>query len=172
MYGTDEQRSKALQREIDGLRAAAAAFPHLKKTLRAFDGKVFNCRLEKALREDGNHWIVHLRKGPHQDSWMEIQFNSSTAYCNVWHYCVWVNLSNVKNWDGKRIPAEALIDYAEKQRAEYLKQAADLETARENVSVYRQQLEYLKRQIETITAGIPSHVQSIYDLAYHVRTSY
>ena len=53
MYGyyEDESRRAGCEKTAAAHREAAALFPAIRKTFESFDGKVFNCRLEKALQE-------------------------------------------------------------------------------------------------------------------------
>ena len=173
-YGNEEQKQAALQHEIDSRREAAAAFPHLRKVLESFDGKVFNCRLEKALREDGNLWIVELKHGGYCGDLLQIRFCHRRGEMPLydWHYLLSANLGSAtdKNpkWDGKRLPAALLIDAAAEQRAYLLKEAAAIEEARERVPQLTQQMEYLKAQFRALADSIPYTVARICNLNYRI----
>ena len=48
---TRESQDKQAQMEVEARREAAAAFPFIRPVLQRFNGKVYNCRFEKALKE-------------------------------------------------------------------------------------------------------------------------
>ena len=49
-YANLKDRERDIKNEILSRREAAAAFPFVRKTIRDFDGKVYNIRFEKALQ--------------------------------------------------------------------------------------------------------------------------
>ena len=50
-----EDKKKRIASEIKKLKNAASFYPVIKPIIQSFDGKVFNCRLEKALQEAVNN---------------------------------------------------------------------------------------------------------------------
>ena len=172
--GNEEHQNAAIWREINSRRQAAEAFPHLRKTLESFDGKVFNCRLEKALREDGNYWIVELKRSDYCGDRLEIRFcrRTTNTTSTDWQYMLGVNLGKATDkapkWDGKRLPAALLIESAAEQRAHLLKEAAAMEEARERVPELTQQIEYMKNQFRALVDSVPYTVARIYNLDYHI----
>lgn len=173
-YGDKEKQDAAIMNRAESYRAAAAVFPHLRKVLESFDGKVFNCRLEKALREDGNYWTVELKRNDNYGDMFVISFCRAGVYSsNNFKSVVYCNLGsradNKTPWDGKRIPAAVLIESARKTRETFLKSAADLEAMTERAPELEKQLKYFSSQIENIVKGIPCEARDVYDLGYYVQ---
>jgi len=174
--GDKEAKDKEIMKRIKARREAAAVFPYLRKTIEAFDGKVFNCRFEKALREDGNYWSVELKRNEHYGDFLSISFcKSGECSSREWKTVCGINLGRPGGkgvvWDGKRIPAAVLIEESRKTRESLLHEAAVLEEMIEIAPVLEKQLEYFKAQIDRIVGQIPYEARSVYNLGYYVRTN-
>lgn len=159
-YGSREDQDKKTRSKIDAIRQAAGLYPIIRDIVAAFDGKVYNCRLEKALKEVDRHIYVEKR------------FNCLSIGCYVTNYNECFTLASIRLADlpeGKRIPATLIIEDARKRRAGLLRRAADLSVAMENVDYYKGQLEHYAAQIKKIVDMIPCEVRDTYNLDYRVR---
>jgi len=163
MYQKERFDNEA-KRRIEDYREAAALFPAVKKVLQAFDGKCLNCRLEKALREaTGKHITVNKRF-----KWVEIDFYPGRAGS---YSRTLAQIGIDKFVDGKRIPAELIIESLHKKRVEHLQAAAALERDMDNIELYEQQFEYYKNQIDKLRESLNTETRYIYHLSYYVQNS-
>jgi hypothetical protein len=170
-YGGKEEQDKAIMNEVEIRRRAAAVFPHLRNVLESFDGKVFNCRLQNKLREDGNYWIVELKRNERYGDYLNITFSPKNfSGRTTWFSVLGVNMKDCEGWDGKRIPAAALIQNARENREKLLKEAAAIESMIERAPELEKQIKYFKKQIEALVDSIPYTAQLIYNLGYRVRS--
>ena len=175
-YENKEAQDKEMRKQIQARRDAASVFPYLRKTIEAFDGKVFNCRLEKSLKEDGNYWTVELRRNIRYGDLLNISFCKSGEHSTrSWKTVCSVNLGtpgekNAK-WDGKRIPAAVLVEESRKARETLLQEAANLEEMIEKAPELEKQLKYFISQIDKIVKQIPYEARSVYNLGYYVHHS-
>jgi len=159
MYYSREDQNKAAQTMAESFRTTAAQLPRLKKVLKSFDGKVFNCRLEAALNEPKNPVYIFCRK---RYKYLEIY----TYVGNHQRTLATCLLDEMP--DGKRIPADLLIKSAEDRRADFLKTAAEIERAAEQMDTIKEQIEQVKRLLEGITKPLPYEVIDIYNLNYRL----
>jgi len=161
-YGTSEQREKAVQERAEAYRAAADLFPIVRKTAEEFDGKMFNCRFEKALQEKYRRIFVTRRY-----EYIEITAYPGTKG-NTLITLVHLNQSDLI--DGKRVPGKLIIERAREKREELLKAAAKMEHDAADAEEKRRQLDYLKNQIDSIRDSICYEIQDLYGLCYRVHT--
>ena len=120
-YGHREEAHKEARKRAADYRAAATLIPAVIKVLRTFDNKVYNCRLEKALKEATEN-RVYCHKG---DYTMEIYTYPEGNYS---HH---ITLASVKAEDlpeGKRIPADKLIESTHHYREKILSDAYEIES--------------------------------------------
>lgn len=160
LYGYDKERGdQAILKEIEARRKAAALFPIIREVVTRFDGKVFNCRLENALREYGRIWC---RK---RMDWLEI-----TADCGEnYRYCYMLAQIRIDAMpDGKRIPADLIIESARQKRAEHLKRAAEAEESMKEIETHQKHMEYLLNQFEKLRDSIPYNVREAYGLDFRI----
>ena len=163
MYGfyDDETRRAGCLKTAAAHREAAALFPAIRKTFEAFDGKVLNCRLEKALQESTGR-RVYVKKSDYS---VEVY-----TYVSDYHGYSWYSLAHIKSEemkDGKRIPAAALINSARNYREQHLKDAAKLEDAPDTVPETIQHIKYFVEQANKLIADLPYSVRDI----YHIQTA-
>ena len=101
-YGSIEDANKAAQTRANAYRNAAGYINTVAQIIRQFDGKVYNCRLDKALKEategrvfcNRNQYLFEIYTYPES------------------HYSFHIGLANIKAEDlteGKRIPADKII---------------------------------------------------------------
>lgn len=153
-YGETEQQ--AAERFITERRQAADLFPFLCSVFRAFDGKVFNKRLETALHADGRR-IYAQKRNNNIDIWY---YSASGEY---------MTLLYVPIPEDKRIRATDFITAASNKRAEYLREADHMAQILPTIETRRQQIEIIKHQLEGVLSGLSYTEQDIFNLHAHIR---
>lgn len=161
MYGTRQERDKKAMEQAAFLRDCAGLFPALRRVFYEFDGKVFNCKLEKALRE-ATGWHLTAAK---RFKWLEVSIYKDGCQRTL----AQIELANLV--DEKRIPAALLIESAREKREKMLTEAADIEKSMQQVDLVKQQIDYLTKQINAVMNTLPYSVRDIYNLHYCVRNS-
>lgn len=147
---------KKIQDKILAEREAAALFPAVRSVLEAFDGKVLNCRLEKALCEKSGARIYMNKRY----KWLEM-YVYTERYTEPIYIC---QIELDKLTDGKRIPGALMIEAARNSREKLLKNAADLESSLDHVQEWKEQLAYLKNQMKAICGNIPYEIRDTFGL--------
>lgn len=161
MYGfyDEEARRAGCQKTAAAHREAAGLFPAIRRVFEQFDGKVFNCRLEKALQEATGR-RVYVKKDDYK---IEIY-----TYMDDYRGSSWYTLAFLKNdalADGKRIPAAAFIDSARNYRENHLKEAAKLDDAGEAAPEIKKQVDYFIEQANRLVNSLPYPVQEMYHVS-------
>lgn len=159
-YGRKEDREKEIAKKIRACREMSTLFPIIRDVAEAFDGKVFNCRFEKALQEIRPRMYAQKRY-----QWLEITAFPNEPGCGEYTLAQ-IKLSDMP--DGKRIPADLIIDAARRKRESLLQQAAQMERDASEAEEKRRQLEYFKSQLEKVRDSICYEVRDIYNLDYRV----
>ena len=153
IYGKEEKK-KAIEKQVQEMRTNAAFYPVIAKVLRDFDGKVFNCRLEKALKDATNNNVyVHKRM-----DWIEIYSFNRGALTTL------AQIRKDTMPDGKRICADDFIKDAQERRAALLKKAADIEQTAANMDMIAAQLDGLKKTYNAIVETIPYELRDMYGI--------
>ena len=161
-YQTEEDRKKDLDSRIESYRQAAAMVPTVIKVLRAFDKKVYNCRLDKALREATDNKIgVYNQYG-----FISIYATYTTNYNHI-------NLATFRLEDliNKRIDAEKLIEQVKAARESLLNKAYTIETTAQQADNIREYIKQSIEKLESICKGLPDDIREIYNIPYCIRTS-
>lgn len=158
-----ETANKKAQQRIDNLRSAADMATKITKVIEQFDGKVYNCRFDKALKEAvGNRIRTEKRY-----TLLAIYTWPDTSYDSI--TIATLDISDMQ--DGKRINAEKLIESTRKYREDLLRKAYEIETgmtfAPQIQDYIRQSIDKLNKYLDTI----PSDIRDIYGLPWSVRTN-
>lgn len=154
IYGKENQ-IKAIQKYAEIKRAAAALYPVITKVFRDFDGKVYNCRLEKALQAAAPENRIYCNK---RLSWIE---------CYLWIDGEQITLSQIRIEqlkDNKRIDAAAFIESAQNKRADFLRDAAELDRVALEYDSIKEQIQSLKKALNAIYDGMPYRARDIMNL--------
>ena len=159
MWNRYEDPDAEIRERANTYRDAAALFPAIRRTLEAFDGKMFNCRLEKALREATSNRVFAGKRY----MWLEIYIYENGNQITL----AQIKLEELT--DGKRIHAALLIESAREHRESLLQRAADLETAIDRAPAVRQQLQQLEALIIKLRESIPYEARDVYRLDYRVQ---
>ena len=158
---SEEAKAEAIKKTIAEYRAAAGLFPVIRKVLEQFDGKVFNCRLEKAL-QDATGRRLYVKKDSYR---LEIYYYGDTYSSGS----SWISLAMIpvdSLADGKRIPAALLIDSARKQREKHLKDAAALEESAGKIHEVKNQIKYFIEQANKLSGVLPYELRDVYGIKY------
>lgn len=159
-YHSEEEKAEAIKKTVDEYRAAAGFFPAIRRAIEKFDGKVLNCRLEKAMQEEtGKRIYVSKDK-----SSVDIHYYGSTYSGNT--YITLARIDAEKLTDGKRIPAAVLIQAAREKREEHLKEAAKLEEVAERVEQIKYQIEYFRGQASKLAGALPYEIRDVYNIQH------
>lgn len=161
-YGNIEEANKEAHRRAEDYRKATEYIPTITKILKDFDNKVYNCRLEKALQEATNN-RVYCHKSDYS---LEIYTYPEKGYSFR------VNLAYIKIEDlkeGKRIPADKLIESTHHYRETLLKNAYEIETGMEQMAQAKAYIEQTKNKLESFCRSFNSDLRDIYGLPYCVR---
>ena len=143
-----------IKNRIDQYRKAANFAPAIIKVLQAFNGKCFNCKLEKALQDEtGEH--ITARKHWHNIviEYYERGDTFTLASCKIEELI-----------DGKRIDGDLLIKSATERRESHLKKAYELENAFNNMDDIMIKLNQLKQAFSGLMKDIPYEAQDVYRL--------
>lgn len=148
-YGKEEQK-KAIKARAELLRTVAGYYCDVVKVYKQFDGKVYNCKLEKALREATDNNVI---------------VNNRANSIEVYHYergeifyVTWIKKEDLK--DGKRIDAEFWIKSARERREQNLSEAYELEKAADDLDNIISQLKQIKSTYNAIADSLPYYVRS------------
>ena len=152
LYNRELQDGYIKQR-IEEYRKAANMAPVLIKVLEAYDNKIFNCKLEKAINEAIPDHYITARKEYH---------NINIGFYNHGNHCTLASIPIDKLIDGKRIPANIFIESARTRQADHLKRAAEMENAFNNIDSIIDQLKQLNKAIAAVLAPVPYEVQDVY----------
>lgn len=161
-YRSTEERQKDLNNRIESYRQAAAQVPQIIKTLKQFDGKVYNCRLDKALREATNGKVgVYNQYG----------FISIYAcYTTNYHHINFATF-RLEDLENKRINAEKLIEQVKAARENLLDKAYKVETYSEQADNIREYVKQSIEKLESICKSLPDDIREIYNIPYTIRTN-
>lgn len=161
-YRSTEEQQKDLENRIESYRAAAAMVPTVIKVLKTFDNKVYNCRLDKAIREATDNKIgVYNQYG-----FISIYATYTTNYNHI-------NLATfrIEDLKNKRIDAEKLIEQAKTAREQLLKKAYEIETISGQADNIREYIKQSIDKLESICRGLPDDIREIYNIPYSIRTN-
>ena len=158
-YNTEESRREGCLKTAAAHREAAALFPAIRKVFEQFDGKVLNCRLEKALQE-ATERRIYVRKDEYS---VEVYIYINDYRGNTWYTLAHVTASKLK--DGKRIPAADLIKSARERREDNLRTAAELEAAPGKVPEIIERVQYFVSMANQMLKGLPYEVCDMYNIS-------
>ena len=163
-YFTNEAKETAAKRLAEDHREAARLFAEIRPVIESFDGKVFNCRFEKAL-QDHTGRRVFCRK--ENEKWIIIYYYSN----NFNQYMTIAGLKTEDLTEGKRINAARFLESGRERYTEHLQKAASLEEAITTAPEIKKQIAELIKMINTLSAKIDSYeARDIFELNYRIIT--
>lgn len=153
----NESRRKEIADHIAKLRDIAALYPVIVPVITKFDNKIYNVRFKNALTEASSSTKYHVFTEK-RFNYMEIYvYDSGSQYT-----LAQVTIADMP--DGKRIPAEKLIDSARNKREELLRRAYELE----NIDI-KQVLDHLnqaKALYNSIYEWLPYKFIDVYHITH------
>lgn len=161
-YGDIEGANKEAQRRADNYRTATAYIPTISKIIKDFDNKVYNCRLEKALKEATENRVFCDKNG----YTLEIYTYPKNGYS----YRVTLAKIPIKDLkDGKRIPADKILKSFQEHRETLLKKAYEIETQIDQMQYVKAYIEQTKEKLEKYCRSFNTDIRDIYGIPYCVR---
>ena len=155
---TERENEEALKR-VKKYRDVAALVPVIAKIIRDFDNKVFNCRFSNSLNEATNREIYANKN----EYWLEIYAINRGYHLTLAH------VSSKELKDGKRIPAEKLLESLRQHRESLLQKAYSLENTIEQVPQIKAYIREVKDKMDAFLKNLPDDIRSIYHIPYCVR---
>lgn len=161
-YRSTEEQQKDLESRIESYRSAAALAPIVIKVIKTFDNKVYNCRLDKAIREATDNKIgVYNQYG-----FISIYATYTTNYHHI-------NLATfrLEELENKRIDADKIIGQVKAARENLLKKAYQIETTAQQADNIREYIRQSIEKLESLCRDLPDDIREIYNIPYSIRTS-
>lgn len=162
MYQEDKDIfSIPVNNRIKELREIAGIIPALCKVFREFDGKVYNVRFDRAINDVSDRRII-VDKG---DYLVELYTYMKSSPGNITGIAAFKR-EDMK--DGKRIPADKVIESARSHREKYLQEAYYLESNKEQLYQAR---EYIRQAVDNLNKymdGIPYVARELYKIPHYV----
>lgn len=141
---TREDAENATRERIKDLRTYAGMIPTIKKVFQDFNGKIYNCRVEKAIQAATGEYIKGEKRGEGISFYTYNRGNCFTL----------ARMTYKDMTDGKRINAAQVCESLNENRARLLEEAANLERQLETIGETLKQLEQLKKTWEKIAGGL------------------
>lgn len=163
-YGNIEEANEAARKRAEQYREATTLIPTINKVLKDFNNKVYNCRLEKALKEATNNRVYCNRS----------EYSLQIYTYPEGNYSHHITLASVKTEDlpeGKRIPADKLIESTHSYREKYLSLAYDIESKIDQMAEVTAYIEQTKNKLETFCRSFNTDLRDIYNIPYCIRTN-
>lgn len=165
-----EDAIKQTLKDIEIMEAVNAVLPQIKRVIEKWDGKVLNKRIEadlKALNLPG-----HIYFATHDENRLYIHY--SPANTNHWFTILHTMRPNNKYFDpeksfinaDKRINKSKAFEQIEAGRVERLQRITAYKQFLETYEEKLNMLEMLKKQMNTITEGIPTTLIDYFGLKH------
>ena len=147
---------------IKEYREAAALTRQIIPVIQKYNNKCFNKRLQESLQAETKSRVYCGKRY----SFFEIYIYHGHSNQQITLCYIPVEKAFT---DGKRINAAAIVESINKKYSDLLSEAYELENKLPLIDQYKKELEYLKQQIDNITATIPNQIQDACRLYYRVR---
>lgn len=165
---TTEERQTALRKKAAWFRQAANMATRLKPVIQSFDGIIYNCRFDDAIKQlsddDYTLWVDH-RNGFFAIDYMTRHCYRSETYLMQGYDYIASNKTDhtgsgyKSQWkffsDNKRIDAAKMIQSLNDFRADLLHQAYELEKTAEELPETLAHIAMLRDSLEKISRSIP-----------------
>lgn len=162
-YGNYEEADKEARGRAADYRTAAGYIPAITKVIKDFDGKVYNCRLEKALRAATDNKV----------SCEKTQYSLTIYTYPTKNYSYRIRLADIKAEDlpeGKRIPAAKILESFTAHRESLLKLAYDIESNIDQMQQVKAYIQETKNKLEAYCRSFNTDLRDIYNIPYCIRT--
>lgn len=171
MRDYEEETRETIKVEIERLRATAGQIANVKKIVREFDGKMYNCRFDEAIKElndEDNYFYCFNQYG-----WFYIKYQYKHTYSKTTDLLVGYSTKDRKEryetedkykifTENKRIIADKMIEGLNRKYASLLQEAAELEKALENIEVTIAQINQIKELYCNLVSSVPSLIIDTY----------
>lgn len=161
IYGSNDDRKKYIQAKIDAKRGLIKYFPVIKNVVQDFDGKVYNCKLDRAIRE-----ATVNDQQPRGGCYCHIAYNDWIEICayigSESFDFLYFKKSDLK--DGKRIDAAVWLDNINSHYAKLMQDITRLERDLEVIDDTLSKVEILKKQIETLVEPLTWTTRDAYNI--------
>lgn len=156
-YGSREDRDRAARNIIADKREMAALFAAIRPIIQDFDGRVYNCRFDRALKEIITEKHIYSSK-----KYNHLYIEAHGSNSNRWYTLASIRLDELT--DGKRIPADLFIQSAREYREKWLKEAASLERNIDSIDTIQQQIKIISAQLNALLQPLDYTTRDIYGL--------
>ena len=142
----DSKRQKILE-YAEMYRQAAVIIPKVKEVVRLFDGKLYNCKFDRAieaLSDDTNAFYIHTSYGNFTVYWYSKKFSVSESISILHGRKAEKGKDNTFFDSTKRILADSIINDLNNTYAKLMKDATEFERVADNVESLIAQVKILK----------------------------
>lgn len=167
-FNNDEERRQFILNQAAWIRTAAGSIKALKPVLMAYDGKVYNKRLDEAIRALSDDKITYTSRISYERYYIGVYPDSSYSQEKTL-----LNSHAAKSGtdaeiftDKKRIKAGTAISLLNDKYAALMREAYELEQAAANLNNTLYQIRTLKKQLNYIYETIPYELHEVYDIKY------
>jgi uncharacterized protein YukE len=170
--GSFEQKKENIKKQIEALRTASKQIGKIKKVVQEFDGKIYNCRFDKAISELSDK-EAGLR------FYTQDYYTTFAIQCSTSHFYSPVTLLEtyrpVKGQtqdkcicfdENKRIKADKMIELLNNKYSEILKKAQELENALNTIETTLDQLEQIKNTYKLVADALPYQIRDVFGIKY------
>lgn len=174
---TREEAQKASARKAEYLREAATKIRLIKDIAQQFDGKVYNCRFDEAVRalsDDKNTFYCNNRYGN-----FEIIFSKRHSPFSIALLGARAAIKGEQNplrkrtdivfTPTKRIMADKMIELMNLKYEKLLKEATAIETALQNIDEVLLRAQELKKMYNVMVSALPYEIQNNFRLEHYWR---
>ena len=166
IYGSIEDKKKAIRAEAEALRSASRRICQLKALIKQFDGKVYNKRFDEAIRSISDDeatfcgYVYYERytitfRPRRCGSNHEITLVNSPSAQNCTNHPENIDKTDCIFTEKKRIVADKIIEALNSKYAGLLREAAALEQSADDLENILDSIDRLKRQINKIVDSLP-----------------
>lgn len=170
-FESNKQRKDFILRKAAILRSAAAVIKDLKPVILSFDGKVYNKRLDEAIRAiKSDMWIT---AGLERDNSF-FYIRATPAHCyNDGQYLIYTKAARAGEdretfTDSKRIKADVMINMLNEKYADLNKKAYELETYAAKLEETLKEIDYIKELYNKFYHAIPYELHDVYGLRNYI----
>jgi len=157
-FGTNEDRKNRIQKMIDAKKAMLPCFPLVKKIIQDFDGKCYNCKLDKAIEEAAKAANMNIYAGVERNSiYIRAYYDHESKYLFYFHK------DDLK--EGKRIDAAKWFEYINAEYSRTQKEIYQMQNELLTIDDTMKQIEVLKKQIETLVEPLSWEVRDTYNIS-------
>lgn len=170
--GSMEQKKENIKKQIEAFRTASKQIGKIKKVVQEFDGKIYNCRFDKAIselsdKEAGLRFYTQDYYTTFAIQCSTSQFYSPVALLETYRPVKGQAKDKCICFDeNKRIKADKMIELLNNRYAEILKKAQELENALSNIDATLNQLEQIKHTYKLVADGLPYQIRDTFGIKY------